>query len=111
MVQSGGSLTLVNTIISGNTSSSGNNCSGAITSQGHNLASDGTCVLVATGDLSGMDPLLGPLQNNGGSTQTHALLSGSPAIDAGDNKVCPAADQRGVARPQGATCDIGAYER
>jgi hypothetical protein len=55
-------------------------------------------------------PLLGPLQDNGGFTHTHALLSGSPAIDSGDNDSCLATDQRGVARPQGAVCDIGAYE-
>lgn len=56
------------------------------------------------------DPNLGPLADNGGSTWTHALLPGSPAIDEGDDDVCLAADQRGVARPQGAACDIGAYE-
>jgi hypothetical protein len=56
------------------------------------------------------DPLLGPLQNNGGLTQTMALLPGSPAIDAGDDANCPATDQRGVTRPQGSHCDIGAYE-
>jgi len=56
------------------------------------------------------NPLLGPLQNNGGQTQTHALLTGSPAIDAGTNTGCPTTDQRGIARPQGATCDIGAFE-
>ena len=56
------------------------------------------------------DPLLGSLQDNGGFTQTMALLPGSPAIDAGDNANCPATDQRGVTRPQGSGCDIGAYE-
>jgi predicted outer membrane repeat protein len=56
------------------------------------------------------DPLLGPLQNNGGLTPTMALLPGSPAIDAGDNASCLSTDQRGVSRPQGAACDIGAYE-
>jgi hypothetical protein len=54
--------------------------------------------------------MLGPLADNGGPTQTHALLPGSPAIDAGDNTACPATDQRGVTRPLGAACDIGAYE-
>jgi hypothetical protein len=71
---------------------------------------DNTCGLIG-----GSDPLLGPLQNNGGPTKTHALLPGSPAIDAGNDAVCAAdpvngLDQRGVARPQGASCDIGAYE-
>src|SRR5690606_29583266 len=56
------------------------------------------------------DPLIDSLQNDGGFTQTMALLPGSPAIDAGDNTACPATDQRGVTRPQGPQCDIGAYE-
>jgi predicted outer membrane repeat protein len=54
------------------------------------------------------DPKLGPLANNGGPTRTMALLAGSPARNAGAG--CPATDQRGVARPQGSACDIGAYE-
>ncbi|HKI86260.1 MAG TPA: choice-of-anchor Q domain-containing protein, partial [Thermoanaerobaculia bacterium] len=56
------------------------------------------------------NPNLGPLQNNGGSTDTMALGAGSSAIDAGDDAACPATDQRGVTRPQGLHCDIGAYE-
>ncbi|MCA9978928.1 MAG: hypothetical protein KC413_24375, partial [Anaerolineales bacterium] len=56
------------------------------------------------------DPLLGALAENGGPTQTRALSSGSPAIDAGNNAVCPATDQRGIVRPQGGGCDVGAYE-
>ena len=59
---------------------------------------------------SDANPLLGPLQDNGGFTKTMALLPGSPAINAGDDAKCPTTDQRGVARPQGAHCDIGAYE-
>jgi hypothetical protein len=62
------------------------------------------------GNIIGQDPNLGPLANNGGFTQTHALLAGSPAIDTGTNTGCPATDQRGVTRPQGAACDVGAYE-
>jgi hypothetical protein len=58
-----------------------------------------------------MVPGLGPLANNGGPTQTHALQPGSPAIDRATNTNCPATDQRGVLRPQGPTCDIGAFER
>jgi hypothetical protein len=62
-----------------------------------------------TGNLN-TDPLLGPLQDNGGFTQTMALLPDSPAINAADDGNCPSTDQRGVARPQGSHCDIGAYE-
>ncbi|MCZ7624560.1 MAG: hypothetical protein M5R38_00810 [Candidatus Methylomirabilis sp.] len=78
---------------------------------GHNLDSDNTCQLTQPSDHPGVtDPLLGPLQNNGGPTQTHALLPGSPAIDAGTISGCPSTDQRGITRPQGGTCDIGAFE-
>lgn len=75
-----------------------------------NLVQDGSC----SAGLSG-DPNLGPLTDNGGPTETMALLAASPAIDAGDDATCAAApvnnlDQRGIARPQGAQCDIGAYE-
>jgi CSLREA domain-containing protein len=58
-----------------------------------------------------IDPKLGPLADNGGPTRTHALLLGSPAIDAASTPACPTTDQRGVLRPQGAACDIGSYER
>src|SRR5204862_4398915 len=53
---------------------------------------------------------LGPLQDNGGPTFTHALLCGSPAINAGDNTFAPTTDQRGFARIVGGVMDIGAYE-
>ncbi|MBK9925984.1 MAG: hypothetical protein IPP66_11930 [Anaerolineales bacterium] len=57
------------------------------------------------------DPLLVPLANNNGFTQTHALMAGSPAIDAGGvNAACSSTDQRGIVRPQGNACDVGAYE-
>ncbi|MFQ5879453.1 MAG: choice-of-anchor Q domain-containing protein [Dehalococcoidia bacterium] len=102
-----GTMALKNTIIA----NSGVDCFGGdITSLGHNLDSDGTCGLTEPTDLPNVDPLLGLLADNGGPTLTHALLPGSPAIDAGDNAACPATDQRGIARPQGAACDIGAYE-
>ena len=105
---------LFNTIVANSTS--GGNCSGSITSLGTNLDSANTCALTGTGDLINSNPNLGSLQNNGGLTQTHALSTGSPAIDAGNNTNCPATDQRGVGRPIDgdvdtiAVCDIGAYE-
>ncbi len=107
---------ITNTIIAKN---SGSDCGGIpITSLGHNLDSDGTCSLsVASGDLPNTDPKLGPLQDNGGPTETHALLPWSPAVDAIPVADCVdkvgnpiTGDQRGVARPQGPACDIGAYE-
>ena len=56
------------------------------------------------------DAMIGPLASNGGPTLTHALLTGSPAIDAGGEPSCPATDQRGTIRPVGGACDIGAFE-
>jgi hypothetical protein len=103
-----------NTIIAGGTSGSGPNCAvqteSTIQSQGHNLDSLNECSFTAAGDLVNADPLLGPLANNGGFTQTMALASASPAIDAADGAACPPTDQRGVLRPAGAGCDIGAFE-
>ena len=105
---SGGSATLQNTIVAN--SPSGGDCYGTVTDGGHNLDSDGNCGFgTANNSLSGVDPLLGPLADNGGPTKTHALLAGSPAIDKG-NSFGATADQRGVARPQGAASDIGAFE-
>ena len=79
-----------------------------ITSGGSNVINDGSCNPNGTTDQSFTDALLGPLADNGGPTLTHALLAGSPAIDAADTGVCPATDQRGVARD--AACDVGAFE-
>jgi CSLREA domain-containing protein len=62
-------------------------------------------------NTSPIDPKLGSLADNGGPTRTHALLLGSPAIDAASTPACPPTDQRGVLRPQGAACDIGSFER
>jgi len=86
----------------------GNNrgCTGLLNGQNHDQVGD----VVNSGAGSRIDPLLGPLQDNGGSTQTQALLSGSPALDAG---VCgDITDQRDQPRPDPVTgkCDIGAYE-
>jgi CSLREA domain-containing protein len=87
------------------------NCGSPVGSLGYNLSDDASCGLTATGDLVVADAMLGPLQNNGGPTETHDLLPGSPAIDAGSVSCPPPdTDQRGVARPQGMDCDIGAVE-
>jgi hypothetical protein len=100
--------------------SSISNSSGTITSLGYNLSSDnGAGFLAATGDQINATPMLGPLQDNGGLTFTHALLTGSPAIDAGDPNFDPNAfnppmlyDQRGAVynRVAHGRIDIGAFE-
>ncbi|MDJ0868952.1 MAG: choice-of-anchor Q domain-containing protein [Myxococcota bacterium] len=100
-------------------SPSGGDCAvtGPITSHGHNLDSDGTCNLTEPSDLPNTDPFLGPLRDHGGPTLTHHPLDGSPAIDAipveeclDDEGMPLLADQRGVERPHGLGCDIGAVE-
>jgi hypothetical protein len=95
----------------------GDNCTndggGTFTSQDYNLEFPGTtCGFTGTGDIQNRDPLLGPLQDNGGPTQTEALGADSPAIDHVDALNCPlpATDQRGIARPQNGKCEIGAFE-
>ncbi|MET9764887.1 choice-of-anchor Q domain-containing protein [Streptomyces sp. NPDC006372] len=107
-----GRMTLRNSIVANNTvDGAPADCKKAfatITSQGHNLDGDGSCRLTAAGDLPSRSPLIGRLADNGGPTDTVAPLPGSPTLDAAVG--CPATDQRGVARPQGAGCDIGAYE-
>jgi hypothetical protein len=82
------------------------NCAGNITDGGRNL-SFGVSDCPGTGFNRG-DPRLGPLQDNGGPTQTEALQAGSAAIDQGAG--CEITDQRGLPRPSGPACDIGAYE-
>jgi len=139
-IDSGGTATINNSTISGNTAqyasgiygtatiqnsivanNSGGNCSGTLTSKGYNLSGDNTCNFNNIGDLNNTDPMLGPLQNNGGPTQTMALSSGSPAIDAGRPSGCTdgqghllTTDQRGKPRhdtEDSGGCDMGAYER
>ncbi len=89
---------------------------GVLASLGSTLDRDGTCATGAAGDQPSVDPLLGPLADNGGPTDTHRLLPTSPAIDAGDDGSCTLQDQRGVARPRDgdgdgtAHCDLGAVE-
>lgn len=79
-------------------------------SLGNNISSDGTCVGNTLPDRNNTNPQLDPLANNGGFSRTYFPLAGSPAIDNGANAGCPATDQRGVSRPIGASCDIGAVE-
>jgi hypothetical protein len=105
---------LKNTIVATNTADQGPDIDGAITSQGHNLIGNSQDAsgfvdsdFVGTAD-NPIDPMLGPLQDNGGPTQTMALQQGSLAIDNGDPDGAPALDQRGIARD--AFPDIGAFE-
>lgn len=109
--------TIGNTLIAANSDLSGgapdcNVVASNLVNNGFNLIGDdsGCGWTAAAGDI--LNPValnLGGLANHGGPTQTHALLSGSPAIDSG-GPTCEAADQRGIVRPQGTTCDMGAFE-
>ena len=110
-----GTTYLRNSIVAGNLN--GPDAQGNFNSQGTNLIGNisGSSGWLGS-DLLNRDPLLGPPQNNGGPTNTRALLPGSPAIDAATNTGCPITDQRAVARKDGdkngtVVCDIGAYER
>jgi hypothetical protein len=139
-ISNGGTMTISNATISGNSATHGGgisgttapqnsvvadnprggNCHGTMTSKGHNLSSDATCSFSGSGDLNNTDPRLGTLGYYGGPTQTIPLLSGSPAIDAGNPSGCTdgqgrllTTDQRGMPRPDredSVGCDIGAYE-
>ncbi len=116
----GDSISVSNSIIAGNVADNNSDCSGTLISQGYNLIQDTTGCTISgdtTGNLTGVDPLLGSLQDNGGETYTHALLTGSQALDAGNpaspgsgGNACVSADQRGITRPQGSDCDMGSYE-
>ncbi len=103
-----GDATLADSIVASN---SGGNCStgttGHVDDGGHDISfGDATC------PGANVDPQLGPLKDNGGPTATEAIGAGSPALDAvpATGAGCPASDQRGVLRPAGAACDIGAFE-
>jgi CSLREA domain-containing protein len=106
--------TLLNTVIANNTvNGKVQNChvsSMVIESRGHNLANDRSCFLDGSGDLPGRPARLSALGAHGGPTQTQLPLPGSPLIDTGGTTGCPATDQRGVRRPRGRACDIGAVE-
>jgi len=116
-----GTLNLTNTLVAENTASFGPDIYGAVTAADHDLIGDGS---LSTGISNGggnqvggngnpvIDPRLGPLQKNGGRTQTEALLLGSPAIGKADNAKAPHTDQRGRVRldEPGEKTDIGAYE-
>jgi hypothetical protein len=115
---SSGTTLFSNSLIAGNTDngSGAPDCGndGDMIAFGNNLIQDPTgCTL--SGNIAGVlngDPGLDPngLQENGGPTETVALVTDSQAIDAGDNATCEPTDQRGTVRPQGPDCDLGAYE-
>ncbi|MBI5722088.1 MAG: choice-of-anchor D domain-containing protein [Burkholderiales bacterium] len=119
-VGDGGTITLANSIVAGG--GAGGNCfnpSGTLADLGGNLSDDATCGFTQATSLSNTDPQLGPLQDNGGPTQTTAPMTGSPAIDQGVNALAVDAnnqplstDQRGTgfARISGSTVDRGAFE-
>ncbi|MEK6754211.1 MAG: choice-of-anchor Q domain-containing protein [Chloroflexota bacterium] len=121
-----GGVTIKNSIVAGNFSINDNapDCLGEVVSAGYNLIGNknGCTFNPAIGDQVGtnanpINPFLGPLQDNGGPTFTHALSGNSPALNAGNpatpgngDSACLTTDQRGIVRPQGGVCDIGAYE-
>ena len=115
----GGPVSMKNTIVSNSSNSADNgvaslNCDNpgiSLVSNGHNLISDGSCVDGSNlTDKRNINPMLSFINPNGGPTDTLLPLTGSPVIDAGDDAGCPALDQRGVVRPVGLHCDIGAVE-
>jgi CSLREA domain-containing protein len=103
-----GGATLNNTIVSGSPACGGNFAVSTRFGWTGNLANDATCAFAVGEGRNSIDPRLGSLKNNKGPTDTMALLSGSPAIDAGDTQRCFGTDQRGAAAV--GTCDIGAFE-
>jgi hypothetical protein len=110
-----------NTILAGGIAASGNDCylsaGSVLTSLGHNAEDhdpnpDSDCQDSFTStDRTDLALALGPLQDNGGPTDTMLPAAGSPVVDQGDAAACASVDQRGVARPQGGGCDVGAVER
>lgn len=111
----GAAITLGSTILAGGPS--GGNCEGEITDGAFNISDDPTCSFTAQGSRNSTDPFLDPggLKNNGGPTQTIALVGGGPAVDAVPQAAngCGTdvrTDQRRVTRPQGPRCDVGSFE-
>lgn len=117
---SGDSIFLRSCIVAGNSGGGASPDASGLFEGAYNLIGTGAEGLVGglLGSLQNpIDAQLGPLQDNGGLTHTHALLAGSPAIDAGNPLIFPVApsdfqllDQRGVDRPRGVTSDVGAFE-
>jgi beta-glucanase (GH16 family) len=114
-------LNVTNSIVAGNVDLDGNAGTGCfvapfgagvvtLTSGGNNVFTDTTCAPIAS-DRVVASAGVGPLAANGGPTLTHALIADSPALDAANPAICPATDQRGVARPQGPGCDAGSVEQ
>ncbi len=106
------SATLRSTIVSGHALAdiSGSLASGSVNNLIGDAATAGGLTNGVDGNLVGVDPLLGPLANNGGPTRTHRLLAGSPAINTGANPEALTTDQRGFQRVRGTAIDIGAVE-
>jgi hypothetical protein len=113
LIYESGSIYLLNVLLDGN---SGGNCGSMVIGGSYNISSDASCSFCGEFNNNGVTTKLGPLQDNGGPTETHALLSGSPAIDAGSALLAPNVDQRGLPRPHDGNndgvsdIDIGAFE-
>ncbi len=106
-----GIVSIQNSILAKNTAATnGVDCSGTINTSDHNILGNitGCTVSSGTGDKFNVDPLL--VSTLSGTLPLHSLQAASPAIDAGDINTCLTSDQRGMSRPQGSTCDMGAYE-
>jgi CSLREA domain-containing protein len=112
LITGSGFATATGTILAGTGATP--NCAGPLSETvGYNLSTDSSCGLTLKTDLTKVDPMLGPLADNGGPTMTQALPRSSPAVNAGGlpaSSSCPASDQRGESRPWGPACDIGAFE-
>ena len=106
--------TITASILANNVATNGPNCfinRGSIVSAGSNLSNDDSCPFTAAGDMQNSANVnLGELADNGGPTQTFALLPNSDAVNNADCGLATAQDQRGIARPKGGGCDIGAFE-